>query len=70
MTAGVALLFLPPYSPFLNPIELHFNTLEARIRRCYSTSDQGTALDSIIAAMEDTARTESNIGYYRKCVRA
>ena len=63
-------MFLPPYSPFLNPIELHFNTLKGRIRRCYSTSDQATALASLVSAMEDTASTASNLGYYRKCVRA
>jgi transposase len=68
--AGVGLMFLPPYSPFLNPIELHFNTLKGRIRRCYSTSDQATALTSLVRAMEDTASTASNLGYYRKCVRA
>ena len=68
--AGVGLMFLPPYSPFLNPIELHFNTLKGRIRRCYSTSDQATALASLVSAMEDTASTASNLGYYRKCVRA
>jgi transposase len=68
--AGVALLFLPPYSPFLNPIELFFNTLKGRLRRCYSTSDEATALESIASAMEDTASTASNAGYYRKCVRS
>jgi transposase len=31
--AGVALLFLPPYSPDLDPIEMTFAKLKAHLRR-------------------------------------
>lgn len=31
--AGASLLFLPPYSPYLNPIEHQWATLKSRIRR-------------------------------------
>jgi len=33
IAAGVQLLFLPPYSPDLNPIEQSFSTLKAWIKR-------------------------------------
>jgi transposase len=66
--AGVALLFLPPYSPFLNPIELHFNTLKGAIRRNYSTADRWTAFESLFCAMDDTATTANMASYYGKCV--
>ena len=32
-SAGCRLLFLPPYSPDLNPIERFWSALKARIRR-------------------------------------
>jgi transposase len=32
-TAGATLLYLPPYSPNLNPIELAFSKLKAHLRR-------------------------------------
>lgn len=37
--AGVKLLYLPPYSPDFNPIELTFNTLKAWIRRWFELSE-------------------------------
>jgi transposase len=66
--AGVALLFLPPYSPFLNPIEMHFNTLKGRIRRNYSTADRWIAMESLGRAMADCSTIENMTGYYEKCV--
>ena len=35
---GMRLLFLPPYSPYLNPIELDFNTIKSYIRRHYRSA--------------------------------
>ena len=32
-TYGIDKLFLPPYSPFLNPIEYAFNTLKVFVRK-------------------------------------
>lgn len=32
-TAGATLLFLPPYSPDFNPIEMAFSKLKAHLRR-------------------------------------
>lgn len=29
---GITQLFLPPYSPFLNPIELAFNVIKAKVK--------------------------------------
>ncbi|KAE8221173.1 hypothetical protein CF319_g5423 [Tilletia indica] len=36
--AGVHLIYLPPYSPDLNPIEHAFSTLKARLRRQQSAT--------------------------------
>ena len=30
---GIKIIFLPPYSPYLNPIELDFNTVKQYVRR-------------------------------------
>ena len=30
---GIKVIFLPPYSPYLNPIELDFNTVKQYVRR-------------------------------------
>lgn len=54
--AGCALLFLPPYSPDFNPIELAFGKLKALLRRAGARTRAaleaaiGTALDALTAA--------------------
>ena len=37
---GIKLIFLPPYSPYLNPIELDFNTIKAFVKRNYFIARQ------------------------------
>jgi transposase len=41
--AGVKLMYLPPYSPDLNPIEEFFAELKAFIKRSWSTYEEDTA---------------------------
>lgn len=42
---GIQLEYLPPYCPFLNPIEDSFHDLKAYIRRHYQVRDDGTYAD-------------------------
>jgi transposase len=46
--AGATLLYLPPYSPDLNPIEQVFAKLKARLRKAAARS-----FDALIAAIAD-----------------
>ncbi len=65
--AGCAVVFLPPYSPDLNPIELAFSKLKQHLRRVeartYATvvTATGPALDAITPA--DAAAFFAHCGY-------
>jgi transposase len=48
--AGVKLIFLPPYSPDLNPIEEFFAQLKARVRRKVRTRDAGVDFAEFLEA--------------------
>ena len=48
--AGARLLYLPPYSPDLNPIEMAFAKLKAALRKAAARSIE-TLLDAIAAAL-------------------
>ena len=63
--AGASVLFLPPYSPELNPIELFWGWLKARLRsfkaRCRDTLDRG-----IVASMDALPRRFIR-NWFREC---
>lgn len=65
--AGAHLLFLPPYSPDLNPVEQAFSTLKHRMRNTSARSREtlwravGTILDRFSA--QDCANHFQNTGY-------
>jgi len=65
--AGAALLFLPPYSPDLNPIEEAFSKLKASLRKAGARTREalveatGRALDAI--TLEDIRGFFSHCGY-------
>lgn len=67
--AGVKLVYLPPYSPDLNPIEEFFAKLKAFIKRNWSyyevDSDQG--FDAFLGWCIDVvgAKEESARGHFR-----
>lgn len=67
--AGVKLLYLPPYSPDLNPIEEFFSELKAFIRRHWQkyeqSPDQGfdTFLEGCVEAVGSRGRNA--IGHFR-----
>jgi transposase len=63
--AGARLLYLPPYSPDLNPIELAFSKLKSRLR----TSAERTvdALWSRIGQLLDHFPAQQCRNYFRHC---
>ena len=52
--AGASLLFLPPYSPDFNPIEMAFSKLKAHMRKAAARTVE--ALDAAVAAALNTFR--------------
>lgn len=60
---GCEVLFLPPYSPDFNPIELAFSKIKACVRR--SEARTRSALDEAIAAALKTISLQDVIGWFR-----
>jgi transposase len=63
--AGAHVLFLPPYSPDLNPIENAWSKLKAFLRRAGARTHE--ALDRAIAAAMDTITPADAAGWFRLC---
>jgi len=63
--AGCALLFLPPYSPDLNPIELAFAKLKALLRQAGKRTVQG--LWDFLGQVLDAFSPEECQNYFRHC---
>ena len=63
--AGARLLFLPPYSPDFNPIELAFAKVKARLRAAAERSPEG--LVAATAAAIDAVSTTDARGFYAHC---
>lgn len=59
-------VFLPPYSPFLNPIEHSFNTIKSFVRRqdLYNKNDLVFAIER---AVEVECTLENATGWFRNC---
>ena len=66
MVSGVRLVFLPPYSPDLNPIEEAFSKIKAWIRRNNDIFSAATGEDLMYDMQEAlNVITESDaIGYF------
>ena len=60
--ADCRVLFLPSYSPDLNPIELAFSKINAYLRRMEERTQQ--ALDAAIATAIDLITTTDARGYF------
>ncbi|MEO1151268.1 MAG: IS630 family transposase [Pseudomonadota bacterium] len=64
---GATLLYLPPYSPDLNPIEMSFAQIKAEVRRrnCRSVDDLWDAIGTATAALtsQQAENYFSHIGY-------
>jgi transposase len=62
---GCRLLFLPPYSPDYNPIELAFATLKAALRRAAARTRPD--LEAAIAAALDAITPQATANWFRHC---
>jgi transposase len=62
---GAEVVFLPPYSPDLNPIELAFSTIKEILRSIGARTQE--ALDAAIAQAIDAITTEDAHAYFRHC---
>lgn len=71
-TYQIQRIFLPPYSPFLNPIEYYFNTLKANIKN-RSFGNRGELIEVLKELIPDcTAQKaqsyfDKSRSYYRQC---
>jgi transposase len=61
--AGASLLYLPPYSPDLNPIEKAWAKLKQQLRAVKARTD--TALDQAIAELLPTIRPQDAAAWFR-----
>jgi transposase len=62
---GATVLFLPPYSPDFNPIELGFAKFKARLRQLGPRSQD--ALDHAIRETIDCVTPSDALGFIRHC---
>jgi len=62
---GVNVVFLPPYSPDLNPIELAWSKIKACLRAAKART--GEALTKAIAAALDSITPDDAAGWIRHC---
>jgi transposase len=62
---GARLLFLPPYSPDFNPIELAFAKVKERLRAAAERTPEG--LFAATAAAIDAVSTTDARGFYAHC---
>lgn len=66
-------IFLPPYSPNFNPIELAFSALKSRIRRVGAelretmTSGDSTAVYAALYDVTYSVESEDAHGFFRHC---
>jgi transposase len=63
--AGCTLLFLPPYSPDLNPIEPAWSKLKALLRGLGARTKD--ALHTALSAVVDAITAQDARGYFRHC---
>ena len=62
---GCKLLFLPSYSPDLNPIELAFSKLKTALRKAAARTQEG--LDEAIAKALDLVTADEALGWFHHC---
>jgi len=66
--AGRKLVFLPPYSPHLNPIESAFSKMKKFLRRDGTALYESGLTDfNIIDAAIQAVTTEDAVGFFRGC---
>ncbi len=62
---GCELLFLPPYSPDLNPIEQAFSKLKASLRRAQART-YGALIEAMGRALDEISKRDAS-GFLRHC---
>jgi transposase len=62
---GCELMYLPPYSPDLNPIEEAFSKVKARLRRA-APRTHATLLEALAAALSSTTARDAR-GFFEHC---
>ena len=62
--AGARLIYLPPYSPFLNPIELCFRKYKTFVRSAYG---KGIPVHMAHVGAPQCVKYEKMCGFLRKC---
>ena len=65
LDAGATYLFLPPYSPDMNPIELAWSKLKALLRSFEARTRE--ALDEAVALAMDLITPHDCAGWFRHC---
>jgi transposase len=65
-TYGIDRLYLPPYSPFLNPIEYAFNALKTEVKSC-TFRDKGQLIEAIEQKIPSITPEKAN-KFFRKSV--
>ena len=65
MAAGATLLYLPPYSPDLNPIEKFFSKLKALLRRAATRTVDN--LWKEIGKLLNTVAADECANYFASC---
>jgi transposase len=64
---GHAYDFIPPYSPFLNPIENMFSQWKQKVKSCRPNNEK--ELMEMIDSSFDTISPEDCAGYYRRLLK-
>jgi hypothetical protein len=64
--AGAVVVYLSPYSPDYNPIELVFGWVKAHMKRHFSSRPIGNHIDALMSAF-DTVGEENARAFFRHC---
>jgi transposase len=65
--AGVILIYLPPYCPELNPIELCFSNFKNRLRRSKILTDSSDPQEDIRDTFDEVISPELCYKLYKHC---
>ena len=63
---GVKLVFLPPYCPFLNPIEIAFHLTKCMLHSEYEDIDNGVLAEALIRCTHKSVEGHVK-ALYRRC---
>jgi transposase len=64
-SVGAELMYLPPYSPGLNPIELLFSKLKTKLRSAAARTIE--AVEAKLAALLDCFQPNECANYFHHC---